>query len=195
MIADPLAPLVKLFECNLEWAKKVALRVHRRLPPSFQLADLEQVAIIKMWDRCQRYDPRNKAGVPFQAYAILAVRGAVLMSVRRRAWREATADSLDERMVCGKLQPDEEAIAAEARTAREAAVQKQKRWLRRQLLKLPVGDRRLFRRHYIDAVAIAALAKEVGMPKKAVGRRLRSVMRLLKRAKEAKDARANPERP
>jgi RNA polymerase sigma factor (sigma-70 family) len=86
---------VALFEKNLEWASIVARNVARKLRPSFEVADLEQVARIEMWKRCQLYDTQNERGVPFQAYAYLAVRGACLMSVRRRAWKEATNTSLE----------------------------------------------------------------------------------------------------
>ena len=83
---------IHIFELNLSWADRIARAVHRKIPPSFELDDLQQEARIKLWDCCQKFDAAS--GVPFQAFAYLRVRGAVLMSIRRRAWTAANADEL-----------------------------------------------------------------------------------------------------
>ena len=107
VITNPLASLADLFESNLEWASMVARNVHRKVPPSFDVEDLEQEARIAMWRCCEKYDPFNSKGVPFQAYSYLAVRGACLMYCRRRAWREATHESINPSFawkICGVCQ-------------------------------------------------------------------------------------------
>ena len=71
-----------LFESNFAWAEGVARSVRRGLPPSFDVEDLEQAARIELWRQVQKFDAAR--GVPFQAFAYPAVRGAVLMQTRRR---------------------------------------------------------------------------------------------------------------
>ena len=84
----------RLFAEHLDWSKVVAKRVHGQLPPSFlDLADLEQEAAIALWEQVQRYDPSKNNNV--RGFAYLAVRGAVLMSVRRKHYREATNEELE----------------------------------------------------------------------------------------------------
>lgn len=70
----------------LAWADRVAAQVARKLPPCFDLEDLCQVARLTTWQRLQHWDQaRNDS---FTNYAYIWVRGACLMSVRRREWRE-----------------------------------------------------------------------------------------------------------
>jgi hypothetical protein len=77
-----------VFEANLQWAVSVVRRARQHLPPSFDVADLEQAARIEHWKRSQLYAPSTH--VPYQAYALRAVRGAVLMTCRRKEYRERT---------------------------------------------------------------------------------------------------------
>jgi RNA polymerase sigma factor (sigma-70 family) len=96
-----LAP-EELFKRNCAWAAVIARNVARKLPDNFDPGDLLQEALIEMWKRAQLYKPangrpgRDPSGTPFQAYAYLAVRGACLMSVRRKAWLEAKHASLSD---------------------------------------------------------------------------------------------------
>lgn len=86
--------MVALTQRQLDWAENIARHVVRSLPPSFDLADLVQDAHIAVWNKAQDYD--TSQGVPFEAYAYKAVRGAVLMAVRRRNWVEANHTALDD---------------------------------------------------------------------------------------------------
>lgn len=79
---------------HLAWARRLARSIHRKLPASFDVQDLEQEAVISCWKCLQAFDLRRQ--VPFRLYAYNAVRGAVLMAVRRRHWREATHPELPE---------------------------------------------------------------------------------------------------
>lgn len=78
----------RLATAHIGWADTIAQSVKRRLPPSFDLADLEQVARVATWAAAREYAP--SLGVPFTAFAYKRVRGACFMSVRRRYYRDAT---------------------------------------------------------------------------------------------------------
>src|SRR5579862_4320825 len=75
-----------LFEEHFDWAANVGRSVARCMPPSFDPDDLSQIAVIEHWRRVELYD--RTTGVPYRAYAYQAIRGAVLMSCRRRHYRE-----------------------------------------------------------------------------------------------------------
>ena len=77
-----------------KWATSIARSIARRLPPSIEADDLVQVAMLAT---CQAQDSFDlQRGVPFTAYAYPRVRGAVLMSIRGRTWREATHEEMPE---------------------------------------------------------------------------------------------------
>lgn len=100
-----------LFHENLDWAAAIGRRLTKRLPPSFDKDDLVQVALIEHWRRSQMYD--SSTGVPYRAYAYTAVRGAVLMSCRRKHYREATHDELVGQFVDQHPLPDQVLLAEE----------------------------------------------------------------------------------
>jgi len=79
-----------LFSENVSWVRGIARSVKKTLPASFDFEDLVQEGLIEMWRRAQIYDPTVNDS--FQAYAYMAVRGAMLMKCRRRHWLDATAD-------------------------------------------------------------------------------------------------------
>lgn len=192
MIHNQLARLVKLFDDNIEWAKLLAARVHRRVPPCFELADLEQEATIEMWKRCQMYDPHNKKGAPFRAYAYLAVRGACLMSVRRKAWREKAHESLQD--LCtddeGNLlqdetpdprpAPEQQIIEKQVEAKATRRLGRQRDWLEEETAKLSPGDKYLLEQHHVEGVPLDELARVVAIPRKVLGRRLAGVVKRLK---------------
>ncbi len=76
----------------LAWVGAIARRVHRKLPPSFDVEDLEQTALIAHWHCVERYDPSRNDN--YRGFAYSTIRGAVLMSCRRRHYREATHEPL-----------------------------------------------------------------------------------------------------
>lgn len=80
--------MIDLDQTHLDWAAGVARQLHHGLPPSFDLDDLTQVAHMAVWHCTKHYDASR--GVPFAAYAYRRVKGSVLMSVRRRHYRDAT---------------------------------------------------------------------------------------------------------
>jgi DNA-directed RNA polymerase specialized sigma24 family protein len=114
-IPPPLADgaLPALFHENIAWAESIARTVHRRLPPSFDLSDLQQIALIAHWGRVGSYDPARNNN--YRAYAHKTILGAVLMACRRRHFREATHDELNALHVDNHPRPDEALLAREQR--------------------------------------------------------------------------------
>ena len=107
-----------LFDANLEWAAMIGRSVARKMPPCFDVQDLEQAARIEHWRRVQLFD--ETAGVPYRAYASRAVRGAALMACRRRAYRESVHDQLDDaashpHAIDHRLNAEEQMLAREER--------------------------------------------------------------------------------
>jgi DNA-directed RNA polymerase specialized sigma24 family protein len=81
-----------LFELHRPWAESIGRSVRRGLPPSFDVDDLEQEARIQHWRCVEAFDPGR--GVPYRAFAYFPIRGAVLMSCRRRNYRDSTHEPL-----------------------------------------------------------------------------------------------------
>jgi len=91
-----LAERDALVEQHLDMVAPIARRVHRRVPPSFELDDLIGEGYIGLMHAAVRYRPEKHNGTPFSAYARRRIHGAIVDSVRRRAWTENTAFPLDE---------------------------------------------------------------------------------------------------
>jgi RNA polymerase sigma factor (sigma-70 family) len=85
-----------LIENHLALVPPIARRVHRRLPPSFDLDDLIGCGYVGLVDAAARYRPREHGGAPFSAFARRRIHGAIVDSVRRRAWVENTAGPLED---------------------------------------------------------------------------------------------------
>lgn len=81
---------------NLDLVPIVAKAVKSQLPPSFDLDDLVATGNVALLRAAREYDPDGHGGTPFRLYARMKVRGAILDSVRRRAWRENTHAELFE---------------------------------------------------------------------------------------------------
>jgi len=165
----------QLFEENLGWAAMLARNVHRKIPPSFDLCDLEQVARIELWRRAQIYDPVKNDN--FRGYAYLPVRGACLMSVRRRAFLHATGEQLDENLVDGQALPDQMIQQRE-----EDGYRRQMLALFQLIKSLPIDQAYLVRRVYLNGITPEVVAATWGVPKARVSSRLSAAVRALKQA-------------
>lgn len=66
---------------NVEVARRIALRVARRVPPWLSQDDLVAAAMIGLTEAADRYD--ESRGEPFVAFAEKRIRGAVLDELRR----------------------------------------------------------------------------------------------------------------
>ena len=145
--------MVDLLADNLEWSRGVARSVRAHLPAVFDLADLEQAAAVALWRAALRFDPAR--GVPFRSFALPAVRGACLMAVRRRAWRDAMAGGLDSaelsRLPAAALDVDA------ALDADRLALH-----LRGLIRSLPARERAVVRAHYLEGRPMREVASGLG---------------------------------
>lgn len=75
---------------HLDLVAPIARSVLNSLPPSFELDDLIATGNLALVDAAQRFRPSEHGGAPFSAYARPRIRGAILDSVKRRHYRNAT---------------------------------------------------------------------------------------------------------
>ena len=135
-----------LVDAHMDWATGIARSVHRRLPPSFELDDLIQVAHIALWRASEKYDADK--GVKFTDYAYRSVQGACWMLTRRRNYTDATCDELHDQPVAS---PEARVIQWE-----------QYRQASEHIRSLPHMQRRVLRLHYEDGVPMSEVAERVG---------------------------------
>lgn len=93
--AKVLAARDALVEAHLHLVPPIAHRLHRALPPSFDIDDLLAVGNLALIHVATRYRPLEHGGTPFSAFARPRIRGAILDSVRRRNYAEHTMLPLD----------------------------------------------------------------------------------------------------
>lgn len=134
---------------RIAWAHGIAEDVARRLPPSFDLDDLRQEALLAAWRAEARYDPSR--GIPFTVYAYRAVHGACLMSARRRHWTAATMEE----------------IPADAETPLRPDAIVERRlpllWLESRIERLEPRQRQVIELHYVQDVPVSEVALEMGI--------------------------------
>ncbi|MBV9448541.1 MAG: sigma-70 family RNA polymerase sigma factor [Streptosporangiaceae bacterium] len=80
----------ELVESHLALVRPIAEGIRRSLPGSFELDDLIQAGAVGLVRAATRYQPARHGGAPFTAFAKRHIRGAILDSVRRKNWVEAT---------------------------------------------------------------------------------------------------------
>lgn len=83
-----------LVRAHLDDARKVAISIRRRLPPFIELDDLVGQAYLGLWQAAVKYDPAT--GVPFWAYAVRRVQGAIHDSIRRKNFQHTSTLQLSE---------------------------------------------------------------------------------------------------
>lgn len=69
---------------NIDLVKRIALRLHGRLPDSVQIEDLVQAGMIGLLEAHERFDA--SAGASFSTFAGIRIRGAMLDEIRRGDW-------------------------------------------------------------------------------------------------------------
>ncbi|MDA3919664.1 MAG: RNA polymerase sigma factor FliA [Salinisphaera sp.] len=69
---------------NEELVRRIAWRLHRRLPASVQIDDLIQAGMVGLLEAYERYQPEQDAS--FATFAGIRVRGAMLDEIRRGDW-------------------------------------------------------------------------------------------------------------
>jgi RNA polymerase sigma factor (sigma-70 family) len=142
-----------------EWARRIACSVARRLPPSFELDDLIQIAYFEAWLAFQDYD--QSRGVPFTSFAYRRVQGACLMSVRRRHWANGTHGELEQALF--SILRDESASVVEDLMCGEelAAVETA-------IKELPYRERRAINMHYRKGHTWGYVAEKMGVSETTV---------------------------
>ena len=189
------ARAVELFEKNMDWASRIARKIHRHVPPSFDLSDLTQEAHFALWRKARLYNP--EIGVPFQGFAALYVRGAVLMLLRRRHWKDHTHYELlteqDDEFNPRPAQPMpiqecvDPVIQREMEETEERILRSRRDWLLRELEQFTEQDGALVRSVYLDGVSVDEIARDRQVTRGTVSRRLRVIRRQL--ASAARDLR------
>lgn len=209
----------RLFDKNVPWASTIVRNVVRRLPPCFETDDLLQEALMELWKRALLYQENNgrpgkdPKGTPFRAYAYMYVRGACLMSVRRRNWTEAHHQSLatpvlEDRGVVNRSDrlgtsrfasvaepaspaPDPETTLAEKRDRKNVSGPKayrRRQRLLREIDKLSPVDAHLITKTYIEERDLDELAKLAGVERTVLSRRLAGIVKRLKKTMATKRA-------
>ncbi len=69
---------------HVSLVRRIARQTAALLPPSVELADLEQAGIIGLWDALERDRGENEER--FAAYAAIRIRGAIFDELRRQDW-------------------------------------------------------------------------------------------------------------
>jgi RNA polymerase sigma factor for flagellar operon FliA len=90
--ADPYAKRNALVVAHLGLVPPIARYQKTKLPASFELEDLIAAGNIGLIDAAGKW--RAKFRVPFPGYARIRIKGAILSSVRRHEWTNATMLSL-----------------------------------------------------------------------------------------------------
>lgn len=85
-----LAARNALVERNMHLVPDIAGRIHAGLPPSFDLDDLISEGNVGLIQAATRYRPGAHNRTPFSAFARKRIRGAIVDSVRRRRYTDAT---------------------------------------------------------------------------------------------------------
>jgi len=78
------ADMAPLLQDNTELVRRIAWRLHRRLPDSVQVEDLIQAGMIGLLEAHERYRPGQEAS--FATFAGIRIRGAMLDEIRRGDW-------------------------------------------------------------------------------------------------------------
>lgn len=145
-----------LVETHLDLVRTIALALSRSLPAYFDLDDLISAGYLGLIRAATHYRPRLHNQTPFAAYARPAIRGAILDSVRRRAWIESTQPSVDE-----VAEPRAAAPAYETELDRAAALER----VEQAIGALPARLQTVIRTHYGGEQRLPAVGRALGVGK------------------------------
>ena len=115
----PVPEIGLVVDENLELVKRIAWRLHQRLPDCVQIEDLIQAGTIGLLEAWERYKPEEQAS--FSTFAGIRIRGAMLDEIRRGDWaprslhraaRAVKQARADVERRCGRAAPSKE-VAAE----------------------------------------------------------------------------------
>lgn len=81
---NDMGAVAPLLDENAELVKRIAWRLHRRLPSCVQIEDLIQAGMIGLLEAYERYHADEQAS--FATFAGIRIRGAMLDEIRRGDW-------------------------------------------------------------------------------------------------------------
>lgn len=138
-----------LVEAHLDLIEPIARRLSKTLPRSFSLEDLISAGRLGLVEAARKYRPEAFGGAPFSAYARPRIRGAIINSARRAAWREAKRPSIE----------DSQEPVSHAFTEAPAAVDRAEleRRIAAALRSLPAVQRRVVLLHYDDGLRLCSI--------------------------------------
>ncbi len=138
---------------HLPWARNLARRAARKLPPSVDLEDLEQIASVALMRCAAEYSDQPAQGyrrpTPFTVFAWRPVYYACLMAYRGRHYRDVTHAELPART--------EATVNTEQGAARSQTLEA----LSAVVLSLPDVQAAVLSLHYFEGYSIAEAAREL----------------------------------
>lgn len=148
----------------IELYSAMPARIARRLYPAGVSAigadDLVSAGMIGLIDAVDRYEPAR--GVPFEAYAVLRIRGAILDELRAATGgRRAEAPlplSLDELLEAG-----DQVLSTPDETGAQRAAEDVAARVESALLFLPERQREVLARYYGDALTLREAGQRMGI--------------------------------
>ena len=74
----------RMLASNIDLVRRIAGRIHQRVPPCVELDDLFQAGIVGLIDAIRKFDERRH--VRFEHYAQFRINGAIIDSLRELDW-------------------------------------------------------------------------------------------------------------
>jgi RNA polymerase sigma factor for flagellar operon FliA len=174
-----------LIEAHLKLVPPIARRVKKLLPPSFDLDDLISEGHVGLTQAATRYRSEQHNGTPFSAFARPRIHGAMVDSVRRRAWIENTANPLEDapEPVDTPVLPfliggSEEPVLRRGRPVALRPARLPKR-LAAALRRLPVRQRAILGAFYAEDWSVGQIAELLGLTPAQVAAEHRSALDFL----------------
>jgi RNA polymerase sigma factor for flagellar operon FliA len=158
-----------LIERYLPLCRRIALATKVLPTAALGSEDLEAAGVVGLIQAVDRFDPER--GIPFEGYAALRVRGAVLDEVRRlddlsrtargraRADEHHVAMSLDSLEERGEMGGPTQAAEVDERAA-QAGLRDD---VERALAAIPVRERSILASYYRDGLSLAAIGRRLGV--------------------------------
>ncbi|HZR30718.1 MAG TPA: FliA/WhiG family RNA polymerase sigma factor [Terriglobales bacterium] len=109
----------RMLVSNIDLVRRIAGRIHQRVPPCVELDDLFQAGIVGLIDAIRKFDERRH--VQFEHYAQFRINGAIIDSLRELDWSpralrrkaQAMARARDKLSTLLGRAPDDSELAAE----------------------------------------------------------------------------------
>lgn len=168
----------RLTEENLHLVAPIARRIYKNLPPCFELDDLISAGNIGLMEAAQSFRPSQ--GTKFSTWAHDWIHGAIIKSIRRRKYTDATLPALEtvdlEAENMRTEHPEDEIVVCidRGRKSRQA---------RQAVRTLSPLQQSILDAHYSAAApSLAAVAQQLGVPEWRVYREHAEALTALKEA-------------